>query len=249
MRDGHYVKPYERVGGTGDHHPEPHHHPRPDHNGKPVLVKQPSHPSDPSTWDHPDAVATFVPGGDCPARLNGVSFTAWRDHPTTDEGWDYCDGVEDDLAEPPIEAVHGKSIGAGAIIEEVDGRVWVVHPTNAFGGYKATWPKGTAEPGLSLQANACKEAWEESGLKIKIVGFIGDFVRTTSVARMYRARRVGGTPVAMGWESQAVSLVPKSHLYDLLNGAADHPVAEAVGAGPMPKKQPPPKWKGGNSLF
>lgn len=248
MRLGHYVKPYERIGG-GDAHLAPHHHPKVNDEGKPVLIKQPSHPSDPSTWGHPDAVATFVPGGDCPARLNGVSFTRWKDHPTTAEGWDYVDGVKDDLAEPPMEAVHGKHIGAGVIIEEPDGRVWLCAPTNAFGGYRATFPKGTAEKGLSLQANAIKEAFEETGLKIEITGFIGDFERTTSVARMYRARRVGGTPVAMGWESQAVHLVPKGNMYDLLNGSADHPIAEAVGAGPAPKKPASPKTGGNKSLF
>lgn len=113
--------------------------------------------------------------------------------------------------------------------------MWVTHPTNGFGGYSATFPKGTAEPGLSLQATAIKECFEETGLKIKIVGIVGDFERTTSVARMYRARRVGGTPIAMGWESQAVSLVPRDQLYEHLNGRADHPIAESIGAGPAPK--------------
>jgi 8-oxo-dGTP pyrophosphatase MutT (NUDIX family) len=249
MRGEHYVRPYER--GEGSAPLEPHDHPEANDKGQPVLIKQPSHPSAPSTWDDPDAVATFVPGGDCPARLNGVSLTRWRDHPDTADGWDYVDGVNDDLVEPPMVAKPGKSIGAGVIIEEPDGRVWLCAPTNRFGGYDATYPKGTAEPGLSLQANAIKEAFEETGLKVEITGFVGDFERTTSVARMYRARRVGGTPVAMGWESQAVHLCPKSHLYDLLNGWADHPVAEALGAGPAPKKPAPPqgKWSGSKPLF
>lgn len=252
MRGSHYVRPYERAGGPS--HPEPHHHPDPDHHGNPVLIKRPTSPSAPSTWHDPSAVATFVPGGDVPARLNGVSFTAWKDHPTTDEGWDYVDGVNDDLAEPPMAAKPGKSIGAGVIIEEPDGRIWLTAPTNQFGGYNATFPKGTAEKGLSLQANAIKECFEETGLKVKIVGIVGDFERTTSVARVYRARRVGGTPVAMGWESQAVHLAPRDHLYDLLNGFADHPIAEAIGAGPAPKKPEPKKpsgakWSGGNKAL
>lgn len=234
MRGSHYVRPYERQGGPS--HPDPSHHPEPDHTGKPVLIKRPSHPSAPSTWDNPDAVATFVPGGDCPARLSGVSLTRWKDHPTTAEGWDYCDGVNDDLDEPPLVPKPGKSIGAGVVVEEKDGRVWVVHPTNQFGGYVKTWPKGTAEAGLSLQGNALKECFEELGLQVEITGFLGDFERTTSVARFYRARRIGGDPTAMGWESQAVSLIPKDMLYEHLNGWADFPIAEAIGAGPAPKK-------------
>lgn len=238
MRGLHYVRPYQR--GDGPYAPEPQHHPQPDDHGKPVLVKKPHHPSSPSTWDNADAVATFVPDGDVPLELNGVPFRKWRDHPVTAEGWDYVDGVNEELDEPPMVAKPGKSIGAGVIIEEPDGRVWLTAPTNAFGGYKATLPKGTAEPGLSLQANAIKEAFEETGLRVEITGFVGDFERTTSVARFYRARRVGGTPVAMGWESQAMHLAPKSHLYDLLNGWSDHPIAEAIGAGPAPKKPQPP---------
>lgn len=250
VRGSTYVRPYEREGG-GPSHPEPHHHPELDHEGKPVLIKQPTHASAPSTWHNSDAVATFVPGGDVPLELNGVPFRRWRDHPTTAEGWDFVDGVDDNLDEPPIKPKPGKSIGAGVIIEEPDGRVWLTAPTNKFGGYEATWPKGTVEDGLSLQASAIKEAFEETGLQIRITGFVGDYERTTSVARMYRAVRVGGTPVAAGWESQAVHLCPKGDLYDLLNGWADHPIAEAIGAGPAPKKpEPPPaKWGGGKSLF
>ena len=248
VRGSSYVRPYDR-GGLEVSHPEPHHHPDLDDHGKPVLIKRPTHPSAPSTWSNPDAVATFVPGGDVPRGLNGVPFRRWRDTPDTVEGWDYIDGVNDDLDEPPFVPRPGKSVGAGVVIEEQDGRVWVTHPTNQFGGYHATWPKGTADAELSLQANAIREAWEETGLKIEVTGFIGDFERSTSVARMYRARRVGGTPIAMGWESQAVSLVPRSMLYEHLNGAAaDWPIAEAVGAGPAPKK-PDTKLASKKSLF
>lgn len=235
VRGTSYVRPYER-GGDGPSHPEPTPHPALDHNGKPVTIHRPTHPSAPSTWTSADAVATFVPGGDVPRELNGVPFRRWKDAPDTAEGWDYTDGIMDDLAEPPLVPKPGKSIGAGVIVEEVDGRCWVVHPTNQFGNYETTFPKGTAEPGLSLQGNALKECFEEAGLQVKITGFVGDFERSTSVARFYRARRVGGDPTACGWESQGVSLIPKSMLYEFLNGLPDHPIAEAVGAGPAPKK-------------
>ncbi|MNH39989.1 hypothetical protein D3C79_1012350 [compost metagenome] len=72
---------------------------------------------------------------------------------------------------------------------------------------------------------------------MEITGLIGDFERTTSVARMYRARRVGGDPTASGWETQAVSLVPKEKMYDLLNMWPDHPIAESIGAGKATDKK------------
>lgn len=237
MRDGHYVKPYTRNGQTS--FPEPHNHPQTDHHGKPVLIKRPHHASAQSTWHSPDAVATFLPGGDVPAEINGVPIRRWKDHPTTDEGWEYDSGIMDDLVEPPIHAKPGKSIGAGVVVEEPDGRVWLCAPTNGFGGYDHTLPKGTAEPGMSLQATALKECFEEAGLRIRITGLVGDFERVTSVARIYRAERVSGDPTACGWESQAMVLCPKGHLYDLMNGHADHPIAEAIGAGPAPKKPEP----------
>lgn len=237
--DGTYVRPYERGGPSAP--PAAHHHPKPGEKGAPVLIKKPHHASAPSTWENPKAVATFVPGGDVPRTLNGVPVRRWRDHPRTAEGWDYCDGIMDELDEPPLQLKSGKYAASGAVIEEPDGRVWLVSPTNEFGGYKASFPKGTAEDGLSLQANALKEVFEEAGLQVKIVGLLGDFERSTSIARMYRAVRVGGDPTAMGWESQAVSLVPKDRLYEHLNHWGDHGTAEALGAGPAPKAAPAKK--------
>jgi 8-oxo-dGTP pyrophosphatase MutT (NUDIX family) len=50
---------------------------------------------------------------------------------------------------------------AGAVVMEPDGRLWLVAPSNGFGGYLATFPKGRVEPGISLQATAIREVWEE----------------------------------------------------------------------------------------
>ena len=96
--------------------------------------------------------------------LNGIP-AAWRDHPRTTEGWDYSDGINDDLDEPPFDLPAGMKAASGVVIEEADGRVWLIAPTNQFGGYNASLPKGTAEDELSLQGNALKEAFEETGLK------------------------------------------------------------------------------------
>lgn len=237
-KDGTYVPPHERKDGPGAAPRAPVvHHPRLSENGSNVQIKSPTHPSSHTTWHNPKAVATFVPNGDVPMSINGVPIRQWKDHPRTLEGWDYVEGVNEALHEPKFHLPPGKNASSGVIIEETDGRVWLIHPTNQFGGYDASFPKGSAEPELSLQANAIKEAFEESGLQVEITGLIGDFERTTSVARMYRARRVGGDPTASGWETQAVSLVPKEKMYDLLNMWPDHPIAESIGAGKAPDKK------------
>lgn len=231
-KDGTYVRPHARSGGESAH--QSHHHPKLGDKGERVLIKHPHHGSSPSTWHNPDAVATFIPDGDIPLSINGIPVKPWRDHPRTVEGWEFVDGINEDLEEPEFSIPAGKKASAGVVIEEPDGRVWIMCPTNGFGGYDASFPKGTVEPGLSLQASACKEAFEETGLKIQITGFVGDFTRTTSVARMYRAKRVGGSPIEMGWEAQAVQLIPKGHLYEHLNMWSDHGIAEVIGAGPAP---------------
>lgn len=81
-----------------------------------------------------------------------------------------------------------------------------------------------------MQASAIKEAYEESGLKVEITGFLGDIVRTTSVAKYYTAKRVGvgGDPAKMGWESQSVSLVPIHRLDSVITAKADKPLIDAL---------------------
>lgn len=204
-------------------------HPQNDEHGKPMPIYNPSIPSAESTWADPMASAVFTPGSDVPSELNGVPFSKWEDHPRTLEGWDYVDGVMDDLDEPVMRMPFGKDAAAGVVIEEPDGRVWVVHPTNGFAGYRATFPKGHADEDMSFQAAAIKEAFEESGLKVQITGLIGDVERGQTMTRYYRAKRVGGTPSAMGWESQAVSLVPREQVADVVNHHFDKKVSAMAG--------------------
>jgi 8-oxo-dGTP pyrophosphatase MutT (NUDIX family) len=204
-------------------------HPQEGEKGEAITIDEPSAPSDPATWADPKAVATFVPDGEVPAELGGVAFAPWEDAPTTPEGWASVAGQMQDLDEPLMKAAKAasgkpKERAAGVIIEEPDGRVWVMCPTNQFGGYEATFPKGRHEPGLSFQATAIKETFEETGLQVEITGYWGDIERTTTVARYYRARRVGGSPAHMGWEAQAVKLVPRDQLPAVLNTEVDRKI-------------------------
>lgn len=202
------------------------HHPRLGETGKRVVVNHPSQPTAPETWAKSSEVATFIPNGDHPAEICGVPLAPWKGAPKTDAGWAFVKGTMK-LNEKPLMVPAGKRPASGVIIEEPDGRVWIISPTNAFGGYQNTFPKGGTEPGLTLQQNAIKETWEESGLQIEITGVLGDFARTTSVSRMYLAKRVGGSPVTMGWETQAVRLVPRDKLRELLNMQPDQLVLDS----------------------
>lgn len=186
--------------------------------------------TDPEFNDNPDDVAVYAPGVHPGDSLNGVDFTSWEGP----ESGNFA-SIPDRIKEPPYPkppaGPHGKPkrLGAGVIIEEPDGRVWIVEPTKHFGGYKNTFPKGGQEPGLTLQQTAIKEAWEESGLRVEITGVLGDYEGDTSIARYYTARRIGGTPVDAGWETQGIRLVPRMELGDWLNRERDKRIAADYG--------------------
>jgi 8-oxo-dGTP pyrophosphatase MutT (NUDIX family) len=202
-------------------------HPRLNDQGKWVSIYHPTTPQPMSAFADPCSAAVMLPNGQAPAILNGIDFQAWQSAPTTLAGWVHVDG-QLVMDEPVLVPKQGKKLAAGVVIMEPDGRFWLVAPTNAFGGYKTTFPKGRLEPGMNPQATAIKEAFEEAGLQVEITGLIGDFERTMTITRYYTARRLGGLPTQMDWESQAVLLIPKQQLLKVLNHANDHAVIQMM---------------------
>jgi len=199
----------------------PHHHPFPNDDGETVVIHAPSTPSPLAAWDDPRQLATVIPGGALPAQLNGVPFA-----PCALPGAIAVPAVD----EPPFVLPSGFKAAAGAVILEPDGRVWLVAPTNGYGGYAATFPKGRVDPGAGLAATAVREAWEEAGLVVAIDGFLLDLRRTQTYTRYYLARRVGGSPAAMGWETQAVHLAPVALLETVAAHANDVAIIAALGS-------------------
>lgn len=203
-------------------------HPEPDDHGLPVVLTKPSIGSALSAWRDALEAATVVPNGPLPDELNGIPLRKWRHAPDAAAGWNAVEGQRV-FDEPPFDAPPGKAPAAGVVILENDGRVWLVAPSNAFGGYTATFPKGRIDAGVSLQATAIREAYEEAGLQVGITGFLADSSRTQSYTRYYLAKRTGGNPACMGWESQAVHLVPRALLADFLTHPNDRPLVKALG--------------------
>lgn len=105
--------------------------------------------------------------------------------------------VKHNLYEPEFKDITGKQKSAGILIVEDDGRVWMYEPKNQFGGYHNTFPKGRLD-GQEPQTAAIREAFEETGLQVEIVGYLGDFEKSTTNNRFYIAKRVGGVP--FGWK-------------------------------------------------
>lgn len=193
-------------------------HPCRDDRGLPVMILAPTAASAPSTWSDPGQVATFVPGAPVPQELNRIECA-----PATVPA-----DTQSTVYAPPMILPHGLKPAAGAVILEPDGRIWLVTPTNHFGGYDYTFPKGRIESGAQPEETAVREVFEETGLVVSLTGWLGDFKRTTTYTRYFLAKRVGGTPARMGWESQAVHLVPRSRLAALLTHSADAPVLAAL---------------------
>jgi ADP-ribose pyrophosphatase YjhB (NUDIX family) len=188
-------------------------HPRQNETGQAVELKQPNQPSALVAWNNSNEIATATPNSSMPESLLGLNVASWTRAPTEAVGWEQLvTGISTD--EPVMRLVTGKPPASGAVVIESDGRVWVVSPSNCFGGYTNTFPKGKLDSTdvLSLRANALKEVFEETGLQVELTGFLCDSERSTSLTRYYLARRVGGNPADMGWESQAVHLVPMSLL-------------------------------------
>jgi 8-oxo-dGTP pyrophosphatase MutT (NUDIX family) len=202
-------------------------HPRPDDHGKPVKIRHPTAPSPSETWNDANTVAVFVPDGPVPPALNDVPVAPAR-APSGAAGWAKLVDERRGAALAPPMPKSSKTVAAGAVIVEPDGRVWLFEPTNHFAGYHRTFPKGTLEHGCSLEATAAREVFEETGLLIRIGRFFVDREGDLSIIRFFLARRIGGTPSAMGWEAQALWLVPAAQIHKYAPHANDAPVVRAV---------------------
>ena len=154
-------------------------HPCPNDHGELVSITKPSVSTSAESWLDPDATATVsvLDTIALPDELNGIKFAPWTDVPKTQSDWAKVSG-QTVVDEPAMKVQPGMHTSAGCIIVESDNRVWVVHPTNAYGNYKASFPKGRIEKGITLQAQAIKEAFEESGLQVALTGFFQDVTRT-----------------------------------------------------------------------
>lgn len=205
----------------------PTYHPRLDDSGQRVQIKQPSTPTPLDTWSCPTESACVIPDGLMPAALNGVAFAPWQEAPTDAAGWEAL-AAQGRIEEPAFDSPAGYKKACGVVIREEDGRIWLVAPSNGYGNYQVTFPKGGMD-GRSTQATALVEAFEESGLRVRLVRHLVDVKRSQSYTRYYLAERTGGHPGDMGWESQATLLIPLAELTRWLNSPYDQAIIEALG--------------------
>jgi ADP-ribose pyrophosphatase YjhB (NUDIX family) len=188
-----------------------------------LPILRPTAPTAPSTWTDPNATAVFTSASGYPRMLNGMQMTPWE-APTTLDGWAGVAGQNPRFNGIPFRPRPGNHAAASALILEPDGRIWMTEPSNHYGGETCTFPKGKTDPGLSLQQTAIKEVYEETGLQVELTGMLGDYHSDGRSVRYYIARRVGGTPEEMGWETQAQYLMPLNEAATTVESARDQMV-------------------------
>jgi 8-oxo-dGTP pyrophosphatase MutT (NUDIX family) len=199
--------------------------PQPDPFGRRISIDRPDEPTPPECWTDPTAAAIFVPYGAAPESLNGVAVMSWQ--------WQECDdetAFRDRADDPAFARPRDLRASAGVVVVEPDDRIWLIWPSHESGTNRWSFPKGKVEDGDSLRATAVREAWEESGLHVAPGRFLIDIRRSSSgtYARYFLARRVGGSPLDMGSESEAVMLSPRRDLRKLVTSTYDQPIVEAI---------------------
>jgi 8-oxo-dGTP pyrophosphatase MutT (NUDIX family) len=136
-------------------------------------------------------------------------------------------------APSPIPNWSNKKTSAGGVVlvglgpSEID-RVYVVKPTNGFGGYSWVFPKGRVEDGLSREETALKEVREEAGIVARLMpsGYLGTGEGFTSITHYYMMLRVGGYPHAHEAETEEVVCVSLAQAKELFLSSGNKRDAE-----------------------
>ncbi|MDI3384012.1 NUDIX hydrolase [Xenophilus aerolatus] len=139
------------------------------------------------------------------------------------------------VAEPPFACPAGLQPAAGALVVEPDGRAWCVAPSACFGGHALVLPKGRAD-GRSLAVTSLVEVFEEAGLRVRLLAYLCDVRRAVTCTRFFLAERIGGSPIDMGWESQAAVLAPPAALRGMLTHPGDLAALNAYNAMCSPRR-------------
>lgn len=109
----------------------------------------------------------------------------------------------------------GPVVGAGAVVLDDQGRLLVVRRGRAPARGAWSLPGGRVERGERSAEAAVRETWEETGLEVEVVGFVGVHEVVTDdhhiVILDHRARVTGGT-VRAGDDADAVAWVTRRQL-------------------------------------
>lgn len=170
-------------------------------------------------WD-PRAIATFEKLYDHSGLvLDRTPFEPWPLDPLSADP-SVALGTFEEPAIASDDARH--PVGAGVVILEsgCPPRVWVREPSGHFAGVDLSFPKGKVEGGQkgeiptveALRRTAVREAWEEVGLAVRLVGHLADVEHRSGPVRYYLGVRGGGDPARTDFETYKVMLSPLDKL-------------------------------------
>jgi 8-oxo-dGTP pyrophosphatase MutT (NUDIX family) len=132
------------------------------------------------------------------------------------------------LNDTPFDEPEARVSASGVILVEPDGRIWIRKVANNYGGYIYSFAKGRIEKGYTIQQNAIKETFEETGFVSRINSWLTDIQGDTSVTRFYLGSRIGGHPSFFGQqdlvETEFIVLTDKANAMKLLNKDRDKQV-------------------------
>ena len=99
----------------------------------------------------------------------------------------------------------------------IDGdKILLVQPTNFYGGYVWTFPKGRIDPGETPEETAIREVYEESGYHAEIIDVIPYLFSGTTSNTVYFRMKAVGTPEQPGWETQDTKWATKEEAYEMV---------------------------------
>lgn len=117
-----------------------------------------------------------------------------------------------------------KKVCGGAIVVNKQGKVLLVKPTNGYGGYDWTFPKGyPAQIDPTTAATAMREAKEETGYSAKPVKFVGQFLHNDGgLCDYYECELANNEPTLFDEdETEAVKWCSLVEALELLNDSVD----------------------------
>lgn len=104
----------------------------------------------------------------------------------------------------------------GTVIVEPDGRIWVVNSKVDSGGYPTSFSKGGLKPAEDAYAAAIRQTFEETGLVVKGLDYLGGFDGSNAFTHYMVAERVGGSPQAFSAATEGMELLTVKELYKRL---------------------------------
>lgn len=104
---------------------------------------------------------------------------------------------------------------AGGVVFDRQGRILLRKPTNEYGGYVWTFPKGGIDAGERPAMAALREVEEETGWRCRITSKLGDYKGTTGVNTFYTMAPVGRVSEP-DFETEAVVWARPVHAANLL---------------------------------